>query len=514
MSQRAAVFLGAAAFLVALAARVGAAEAYAPAAITVPQLFERNRHAVGTLGAGAYHIVSRERSAAGDVWTSETFTNGHDFRTTVKVGGFSSSFGSYRDTPWEQDENGLVTRTTGAFTEIDPFLESMRGMQNPSSGVRLLGLTTGVAPALVVEVVPSNGLVERRYYDPQTYLLTRLDLTDYDGHKQTYTYGDYRRVSGRSVAYAIGYQRDGVAVTQTNVITYESVPPASLDLTPPVSKPLFELGAEDSVTIPARFTDSGIIVGVKIAGRGLDFVLDTGASNFLIDPQIAHELGMSLTGALPVSYGGDFTMANARAPDLSVGSLTAKSVAFSTAPFEEQLPDQRVVGLLGTDFIASGALEIDYKKKTLTLMRSAPPDLAAKGRSALPVRLDYGVPLVRASFSNLPGYFIADLGAVYTTLFPHYFSRFPNLVPRGMADQDELEMIGGKPFGVKHVTMRTMTLGDWVFGGVQVVVPSAQYAQDRDFDGLIGRDTLSNFNMIFDYGNARLWFKPIDQEIP
>jgi hypothetical protein len=166
---------------------------------------------------------------------------------------------------------------------------------------------------------------------------------------------------------------------------------------------------------------------------------------------------------------------------------------------------------LGTDFIASGALEVDYEKKTLTLMRTIPNDLESKGWSPLALRLDYGVPLIKASYSSLPGLFVADLGAVYSTLYPHYFSRFPNLIPRGTADQDELEFIGGRPFGVKHITMKSLVLGDWVFGGVQVVVPSAQYAQERDYDGLIGRDTLSNFNMIFDYANARLWFKPIDQ---
>ncbi|MGA7355243.1 MAG: retropepsin-like aspartic protease, partial [Candidatus Cybelea sp.] len=160
--------------------------------------------------------------------------------------------------------------------------------------------------------------------------------------------------------------------------------------------------------------------------------------------------------------------------------------------------------------IGSGALKIDFEKQTLTLFRSVPPDLAAQGWSPLPVRLDYSVPLVKAAYSNLPGYFVADLGADYSMLYPHYFSRFPNLVPRGAADQDQLETIGGRAFGVKHITMRSLTLGDWVFGGAQVVVPSALYAQDRDYDGLIGRDTLSSFNLIFDYANQRLWFKPID----
>jgi len=508
MVGRAAAFIAALAFL---AVPASAAQGYEPATITAAQLFERNRHELGSLEAGTFHIVAEERPTKGDVRTSDTYTDGRSFRTSVRVGSFGWSYGAYQGQPWQQDENGFVTPTTGVFAEVDPFLTSMRNAQNPSSGVHMLGLSTDAPPALVVEVTPSNGLIERRYYDPATYLLTGLELTDYDGHKRAWKYADYRRVAGRRIAFSIAYERDGALVSQTSLVSYDRVSAVPGGFAIPASRPLFDLGSQDAVVIPARFTDAGIIVGVSIAGRGLDFLLDSGASALLIDPEIARQLGMSLTGAQAASFGGDFVIANARAPDFSVGALTAKNVAFSTAAFEEQLPNQRVVGLLGTDFIASGVLEIDFEKKVLTLMRSVPTGLEAKGWSALPVRLDYGVPLVKASYSNLPGYFVADLGAVYSTLYPHYFSRFPNLVPRGTPDQEQLEFIGGKPFGVKHMTMRSLTLGDWVFGGVQVVVPSVQYAQDRDYDGLIGRDTLSNFNMIFDYANARLWIKPIDQ---
>jgi hypothetical protein len=230
----------------------------------------------------------------------------------------------------------------------------------------------------------------------------------------------------------------------------------------------------------------------------------------LIDPDVASQLGMKSSGAVRVSFAGDFTMANARAANFSVGALNAQDVVFSTASFQEQLPTQRIVGLLGTDFIASGALEVDFKNKVITLFRSVPAGLAAHGWSELPLRTDYNVPLVKAAYSGLPGYFVADLGADYTTLYPHYFAQFPNAIPRGTPDQGEMVTLGGKPFGVRHLTMKRLVLGDWIFGDVQVVVPSVAYAQQRDYDGLIGRDTLSSFNLIFDYANRQLWFKPID----
>jgi hypothetical protein len=497
--------------LILLAARASAADPYVPAGITVTQLFDRNGRASGAFEAGAYRMVTQTVSASGDIWTTSTLWSGDDNRTTVAEGGFAWTYGEYRGRRWHQTPNGMVMPSSGVFEEVDPFAVAMSEANDSAGSVKLLGMTGDPPARFVVEVTPSNGLVERRFYDAGTYLLSRVEMTDYDGHRQAWVYADYRPFSGRTLPSTITYEQDGTAVTeQSHLQSCVRVPAASLDLAVPVSRPLFDLSGRDQVVIPARFTDNGIIVPVSIGARGLDFILDSGSSDLLIDPQVARELGMAMSGATRFSFAGDFTVANARAPDLTIGPVSAKDVAFSTAAFEEDLSTQRVVGLLGADFIGSAVLKVDFEKKTLTMMRAAPADLAAQGWSALPLRLDWDVPLIKAAYSGLPGYFIADLGADYSMLFPHYFSQFPNKIPRGMADQDEMVTLGGKPFGVKHITMRRLVLGDWIFGDVQVVVPSAQYAQDRDYDGLIGRDTLSSFDLIFDYPEHELWFKPID----
>lgn len=496
--------------LTLLVAPTAAAE-YSPASISVSELFERNRHSLGAFQGSAYHYVTRSVSSNGDVSTAETYWSDDGRRTTIREGGFTWSYGEYRDRKWNENANGLVLPSSSYSQENDPFASALSHAAASAGGVTLLGVSNGASPAFVVEIKPQSGLLERRYYDTTTYLLSRVELIDYDGHQQVWTYGDYRRIDGRMVTHAITYEADGAAVTtQTTVVTYERVPANSIDLSIPLSKPIFDLSGRDSVTIPSHFTDDGIVVPVSIGSRGLDFLLDTGASQLLIDPGIAREMGMIPTGGERVSFAGDFILANARAPDFTVAGLTAKNVAFSTAAFQEDLPGRRVVGLLGADFIASGALEVDFEKQTLTLFRVLPQDLATQGWSVLPMKMDYSVPLISAAFSDRPGHFIADLGADYSTLYPHYFAQFPIKVPRGTHDQDEMVTLGGRPFGVKYFTMNRLVLGDWIFGDVQVAVPSASFAQDRDYDGLIGRNTLSSFNLIFDYKDGELWFKPIN----
>ena len=488
-----------------------AGEQYAPVTLSVAQLFALTRHATGSLPRGAYHSVQRTQSAKGDVWTSESYREGGDYLTTERIGNFVWASGSEGGRHWSEDANGLVTHSSNLFSEVDPFSVALRAPENPTGGVKLLGMTAGTPQQYVVEVTPSVGLTERRYYDAHSYLLARVERIDYDGHRQVWEYADYSSVYGWNVAHLVRYERDGSVVTeQTQLLTYERLTSSLPSLAMPRSHPLFDLGSAASVAIPAEFSQDGIFVPVIVAGRKLDFLLDSGSADLLLDPGIAKELGMETSGAYTLSFAGDINLANARAPSVTVGALSAANVAFSTAGFAEDLPGRRVVGLLGTDFIASGALEVNFEKSQLTMYRSVPPGLAAQGWSPLALRLDYGVPMLKANFSGLDGYFVADLGAVDTMLYPHYFSRYPNHVPPGTPDEFQLMTLGNHPFGVKGITMHRMVLGDWVFGSVQVVVPSAQYAQNRDFDGLIGRNTLSNFDLIFDYTDSQLWFKPID----
>jgi len=506
-----AAILMAACFVVSgvAAASPGENGEYASTSLTAAELFDRARLAGGTIASGQYHKVSRTQSTRGDVWTTETFFGGDDYRTTVTQGSFVSAFGSYEGREWRQDANGTVVAATGYSQEADPFESALRKPESPDSNVRILGVTTGSKPCYVVEVTPRQGLVERRYYDAGTYLLAQVEEVDYDGHHRLWEYSDYRSESGRVVAHSIAYSSDGTPSLQTKVLTYERVTVEPSRFVVPASKLLFAPHDADAVSIPAQFTEEGIIVRVTIGGRGLDFLLDSGASDILIDSGIARELGMPSSGSQNFSFAGDFTMSDTRAPDFAVGDLRANDVAMSTASFHEQLVGRRIVGLLGADFIAGGALEVNFEKKTVTMHASVPADLAARGWSVIPLRLDENVPLLKAQFSGKDGWFIADLGAFYSTLYPHYFSQFPIKVPKGEPDRDSLVTIGNRPFGVKHFTMNSMVLGDWVFGGVQVVVPSASFAQERDYDGLIGRETLSNFNLIFDYKNRQLWFKQI-----
>jgi hypothetical protein len=272
-----------------------AGEQYAPATLSIAQLFALTRHAAGSLPRGAYHSVERTQSAKGDVWTSESYWDGGDYRTTERLGNFVWANGSDGGRHWSEDVNGSVRQSSSLFSELDPFSVALRAPQNQTGGVKLLGMTTGTPQQYVVEVAPSNGLVERRYYDAHSYLLARVERIDYDGHRQVWEYGDYSSVYGWNAAHLVRYERDGSTVTeQTQLLTYDRLTGGVPSLAMPLSHSLFDLGSAASVAIPADFTPDGIFVPVIVAGRKLDFELDSGSSDMLVDPGIAKELGPDL----------------------------------------------------------------------------------------------------------------------------------------------------------------------------------------------------------------------------
>ncbi len=501
-----------AAALVAASPSANADPAVSPAHITLSELLHRTAQAEGRLAAGAYHIVL-QRVADGETTTQETYLDAEGYKTTETLADIVTSWGEFQGRSWYRNANGFVQSVSGAFVEHDPIENAVRSMAAPSSGATLLGVTSDAPAAYVVKVTPRGGLAETRYYDAATYLLSRIDMTAYDGHTRTVLYGDYRRVSGRMVPWARTYSADYYKGTRRfDVVTYATVPQGSANLAIPPSTTLFDLQGRSSVTIPADFTPDGIIVRMNVGQRGLDLVLDSGSSTIAINASTASELGLPQHDKHVESFGGVYTTAQTRVGDVSVGGLRASSAVVDVAPVDDNIaPSERAVGLLGCDFFASGALEVDFARSALTFYAHAPEDLAAKGWTEVPIAIDDCVPLVKASFSSAPGQFIIDTGAYSTVLYDHYFAQFKNDVAPAKGEPliDTGAFIGGDEVKLEGFSMRTFGIGGLLFADATVVVPLTKKVQDSDYDGLIGRSTLSSFTVLFDYAGQRVYLKPI-----
>ncbi|MGH7755711.1 MAG: hypothetical protein ACREM8_05420, partial [Vulcanimicrobiaceae bacterium] len=165
--------------------------------------------------------------------------------------------------------------------------EALANPDLSSSHATLLGQTVGPNPADVVEVDPVGGLHRLVYYDPATWLVARTE-TAVRGRTKVVTFGDYRRFDGRMVAatrtFSDGFPADDASWKLQRLSADPGLATAALAV-PSNARTLDEFPAGQSeVALPAHFGNQKVIVRVTIAGRGLDFAIDSGSSNLVLDP--------------------------------------------------------------------------------------------------------------------------------------------------------------------------------------------------------------------------------------
>ncbi|HLI97066.1 MAG TPA: aspartyl protease family protein, partial [Candidatus Baltobacteraceae bacterium] len=439
----------------------------------------------------------------------DLYESGDDYVETYRQGPYTWAEGSFNGTQWRKDDNGVVTLVSGFAQTANPFTATLSQPSAHDSSLRVLGITTTQPACVVVQLAPQPGLVQQRYYDAKTFLLRRVVTSDYQAQPWTFDYGDLRTRYGVTFPQTITYhdaQPENASVMRA--LTFEPVAASAVHTAVPITRPLFTLPSTMPVTVPADFTPHGIIVRVTIHGRGLDFELDSGASDLVLDAGVARELGLAISDVRKESFSGDYSEGRSIASDFSIGSLRAQNVAITTIPFSRMVGERKVVGLLGGDFFASERVAVNFKNDTLAIS-PASTDAPAGTWSAMPIQVDDSVPRMHAKFNAVDGAFVVDLGADVTMLYPHFFRQFH---PKNKGDVlGQIEGVAGEGVDFRQYTFSRFDLGDMAFADVSAAVTSGTKFEDIDYDGLLGRNVLDNFNLVFDYPNGKLYLQSLVQ---
>lgn len=139
----------------------------------------------------------------------------------------------------------------------------------------------------------------------------------------------------------------------------------------PVACPQVTAPSRDQTTVPVEIWNNHVYVKVCIAGRVLDFILDTGAGATSLDLNTAKELGVglgrtfSVGGAGPSRVSGaQVTLATVTLAGASIAQSVATAIDLSGLPTRE---GHRIEGILGDDFIVRHVLAIDYGRSELRI---------------------------------------------------------------------------------------------------------------------------------------------------
>lgn len=494
--------------LVVWFAFLGSGSVSADALPTVEMLRRQVAAAAGTPLKKMTMVETYERHGSHGRRTS--FRSGDDKRTVVEEAPFTYATGEFGKQVWHQNVNGQTV------------------LDQPEAGRATTDkITTTVAPIVdpvfgyVISSLNRAGYGSREYVEAATSRVVRVDDIE-AAQTTTRAFDDFRTVGGetRSWHWTV---RDGHVENDAEYRVVSIVPdarPSDVEIAPPRRELVKFPPGVSEVALPVQLRGGNFSVRLTVAGRGLDFILDTGASGITIDDGVARQLGLPVysrysNGANAGRYLGGSTIV----PSVLVGDLAMKDVVMSLTPnllanYDEVASGVKPVGLLGFDFIAALALKLDYEHGAITASdsnRFVPP--TTPHTIALDVRLGSQQPLVDVAIDGALGErFVVDTGSpAPVMLFDYFQRRHPEaLVDRGGGgDARGLRFSGvGGRFETKPYQLDSMRLGSAVFKQFLAYAVRSRAAYGGDEDGLIGTTFLQLFNVYLDYGDSRIYLEP------
>jgi hypothetical protein len=446
------------------------------------------------------------RSSNGTTLTEHAFVRGKDDRYVEDAGPLHTEDGSLGGVTWQMNANGQVVRD-----DLPPPDEETAAPDVKTTVTRVREPVDGW---LIASLDPKgHGIKE--YVDGTAWRTVRIEDVSSEG-TAVRTYGDFRSDHGRTFAHRV-HVDDAPAKESSDITFTEYEPGGVTDADVAIPQPRRRLvefpEGTPSVELPVHFVGDAIFVRVTIAGRGLDFTLDTGAAGITLDASVARELGLAQFGRHSALLARRFERANAIVPEMRVGSLVMRNVAVGVIPHGwETPPGVKDVGLLGFDFLYELGLTLDYEhKRVIAVPGGAFKAPADPDGTVFDIHLGTSVPRTTVTVNGVETKeFIIDSGAGGSIMLTDRFTRqhpdaFTYLRPLGKAHY--FRGIGGI-FEAVPYRIGLLQLGGWdLRRWIAYRIEPGSYAS-TGLDGLIGTDFLKLFTVSLDYTNKRIHLVP------
>lgn len=253
-------------------------------------------------------------------------------------------------------------------------------------------------------------------------------------------------------------------------------------------------------------TNNLIVIAAEINGKGpFRFLLDTGASQHVLKPEVVRALGLRLDagGEIEAGRGTMVAAALTEAAEVRVGRFTMEGQKFFVRPFPASYPFD---GFLGAELFRRFTVSIDFRRSVVTLVR--PNAFRYRGAGvSLPFKFHAGfIPQVKAKVDDNTGWFKLDTG--YNgelALFAEFTERHGLLAkyapqrnaPGGQTLTGE---VGDSPVA----RVRRLKLGGLAVDDVLTYFFLEKGGFNSAFSGAVGTALLKRFNVIIDYERRRV----------
>jgi len=421
---------------------------------------------------------------------------------------------------WQQYGDWIApataTTTEQLADDLKHGLAALSQALNPKANWQLLPKQLVRGKMCDVLKLVWEGRTTTFFADPLTHLIVR---TDYQGtdHElgihslQSVEYEDYRPVAGTQepfkVVHLIGSRKKTETLTK------------SIDADIVINDKTFEMPPESEVArlkdnplvLPFEYSGNEIIIKASLNGKESKFIVDTGASQSVIDKATAASLGSRPLSTFSITAGSQAVpLSYTNVPSLTIGDITFYDIPVLVTDLSHI--GEKPSGLIGANILRRFLVTINYDDKTLTL---ADPRTVHVTNKALvvPTKPVFGgtALIVEGRFDDKTSInFLVDTGASFNNLPQSLAKPLYNgtILPVGI-----IYGIDGQRMNIGALKVNNLKLGNVnVSSPVFTVAPDRNPAHNGLFTsgamGILGNPIWSQFKTTIDYRNEQLILEP------
>ncbi len=277
------------------------------------------------------------------------------------------------------------------------------------------------------------------------------------------------------------------------------------------------ISGNNALRIPFELSGNLILLQTTVNDSApLWFILDTGATDSVIDSQLAKTLSLKVIGrTLGTGGAGTATALIFRGTTLKLRNVEAVNLTLYGFPLDSLSAPfgRRISGVIGNDILKQLVVEVDYVSQVLNFYEPASYQYSGAG-VVIPITLE-GYPFVRARITLdgrrvIEGKFEIDSGATNAIMFNTPFVDRNKLL-EGISKSNQVRTggLGGSAVAFSG-RLKSMSLGSLQLENLIARFSRARRGDDASakYDGLIGDDILRRFRVVFDYSRRRMMLEP------
>ncbi|HKC50148.1 MAG TPA: aspartyl protease family protein [Myxococcota bacterium] len=237
--------------------------------------------------------------------------------------------------------------------------------------------------------------------------------------------------------------------------------------------------------------------------RPFQLLLDTGASDSVLTPRYAKELGVSIRRARDRPYERETVLGRSLQFWVDVES----SESASRTGWE--------YGLLGGTFLADYVLELDFAERRVRFIDpgkyEVPKQVSDPKEAVIPLRVVANRLIAEVSLDGKPVEVMVDTGAPDVMLLSGKSAKRAGFDRPSLTEMRAEGVLGSTESHLAEA--ESLAIGPFSFAPAPIeVAPHGFYNQGSSSDSLLGYEVLKHFKVRIDYARKRMWLQRQDEE--